>query len=411
MDRTPSGSPELIPYPDMASNVAGDCANGLTTVYRISVDKCNRLWVLDVGTTGIGNTTQNVCPYAINVFDLTTNQRIRRYEFRPEDTNANTFIANTAIDMGASCEDTFAYFSDELGYGLIAYSWEQNKSWRFSHSFLMPDPLRGDFNLAGLNFQWGEEGIFGMALSPMQTDGFRTMYFSPLASHREFSVSTRILRDEKRVEDSYHEFVVMNERGPNSHTTSRVMDDEGLMLFNLVDQSAVGCWHSSLPYSPEYHDIVDVDDNSLVFPCDVKIDENRDVWVMSDRMPIFLIANLDFNDVNFRIFQAPLNKLIEGTVCDVQGRHNYGRNHQYDYPQSNYITPARIAPKTVRPNVVPRITSIPNSYLSHQPKAYIFNHHNGVTLETHTPSSSGESIHFQNTHPLSKGSWFTRQQW
>lgn len=149
ISQTISGSPQLIPYPgefgrsilfvvllflllkyfkrfahainglDWRSNAVGDCANGLNTVYRIKADKCGRLWVLDTGTIGIGNTTQNVCPYSINVFDLATNTRIRRYEFRAEDTNANTFIANTAIDIGQSCEDTFAYFSDELGYGLI----------------------------------------------------------------------------------------------------------------------------------------------------------------------------------------------------------------------------------------------------------------------------------------------------
>lgn len=104
---------------DWQSNAVGDCANGLNTVYRIKADKCGRLWVLDTGTIGIGNTTQNVCPYTVNVFDLATNTRIRRYEFRADDTNADTFIANTAVDIGRSCEDTFAYFSDELGYGLI----------------------------------------------------------------------------------------------------------------------------------------------------------------------------------------------------------------------------------------------------------------------------------------------------
>lgn len=46
------------------------------------------------------------------------------------------------------------------------YSWEQNRSWRFEHSFFMPDPLRGDFNIAGLNFQWGEEGIIDESKSP-----------------------------------------------------------------------------------------------------------------------------------------------------------------------------------------------------------------------------------------------------
>lgn len=158
--QTISGSPQLIPYPDWQGNAVGDCVNGLNTVYRIKADRCGRLWVLDTGTIGIGNTTQNICPYSVNVFDLATNTRIRRYELRAEDTNANTFIANIAVDIGKSCDDTFAYFSDELGYGLISYSWEQNRSWRFEHSYFFPDPLRGDFNIAGLNFQWGEEGNF-----------------------------------------------------------------------------------------------------------------------------------------------------------------------------------------------------------------------------------------------------------
>lgn len=319
--QTISGSPQLIPYPDWQGNAVGDCVNGLNTVYRIKADKCGRLWVLDTGTIGIGNTTQNICPYSVNVFDLATNTRIRRYEFRAEDTNANTFIANTAVDIGKSCEDTFAYFSDELGYGLIVYSWEQNRSWRFDHSYFYPDPLRGDFNIGGLNFQWGEEGIFGMALSPTRSDGFRTLYFSPLASHREFSVSTRILRDESRAEDSYHDFFFFPiERSSNSHTTARVCSDDGIMLFNLVDQNAVGCWHTSMPYEPQYHGIVDRDDVGLVFPADVKIDENRDVWVLSDRMPVFLIANLDYTDINFRIYSAPLQTLIGGTVCDISNR-------------------------------------------------------------------------------------------
>lgn len=151
-------SPPLIPYPNLASNEIGNCENGLTTVYRMKADQCDRLWILDTGTFGIGNTTTNPCPYAINVFDLPSNRRIRRYELRKEDINANTFIANIAVDVRNSCEDTFAYFSDELGYGLISYSWEQNKSWRFTHGFFLPDPIRGEFSIGGLEFQWFEEG-------------------------------------------------------------------------------------------------------------------------------------------------------------------------------------------------------------------------------------------------------------
>ena len=370
--------------------------------------------MLDTGTIGIGNTTQNVCPYALNVFDLATDRRIRRYEFNAEDTNPNTFIANIAIDIGKNCEDSYAYFSDELGYGLVSYSWEQNKSWRFAHSFFFPDPLRGDYNIAGLNFQWGEEGIFGMALSALKADGFRTLYFSPLASHREFSVSTQILRDSTRLEESFHDFSYFEEeRAGNAHTTSRVMSETGVMLFNLIDQNAVGCWDSSTPYSPKNHGIVDRDDETLVFPADVKIDETNTVWVISDRMPVFLIAELDYTDINFRIFSASLENLIQGTVCSVRQPFpnrfnpvsalpivtNQPQQYNYnDYSTENLGTSAEslssgytgstkllgyTAPISQRP-----ITQLPTT-----PKAFVYNQHNGVTLKTETPA-------FYNYFPL-----------
>lgn len=68
---------------------------------------------------------------------------------------------------------------------------------------------------------------------------------------------------------------------------------------------------------PQYHGVVDRDDVGLIFPADVKIDENRNVWVLSDRMHAFLIAGLDYSEVNFRIYSAPLQRLIGGTVCDL----------------------------------------------------------------------------------------------
>lgn len=244
----------LIPYPSLANNMVGDCDNGLNTVYRIKVDKCNRLWVLDVGTIGIGEDTRQVCPYSINIYDLTTNTRIKKYVLRDEDTNKNSFIANTLLDEGDSCDDVHAYFSDELGYGLIVYSLKDDISWRFEHSFFFPDPLRGDFNIDGLNFQWGDEGIFGMSLGPKLPDGTKSVFFSPLASHREFYVSNAILKDKSKVEDSYHDFSFMEERSKNGHTTSRVIDVQSeVELFNLIDQNAIGCWNTKRRYTPANH--------------------------------------------------------------------------------------------------------------------------------------------------------------
>lgn len=382
MDKATTSSPKLIPYPSLKGNELGNCETGLSTVYRVKADKCGRLWVLDTGTYGIGNTTTNPCPYAINVFDLKTDTRIRRYVLRPEDINPNTFIANIAVDIGSSCEDTFAYLSDELGYGLIVYSWEQNKSWRFHHDYFQPDPLLGDFNIAGLNFQWGEEGIFGIALSPIKRDGYRTLFFSPIASNREFSVSTRILRDSSKVDNSYHDFQVLESRAPNGHLTAKVISDDGIMLFNLIDQNAIGCWNSLMPYKPKNHAIVDRDDVGLVFPSDIKIDANENVWVMSDRMPVFLEAELDFSDKNFRVYTAPLNELIKGTVCDLQ------KSTGDAILREDYTSLRQPQTFDFKPNL--QAVAVPASFDGHGQSFFQSNFHNGYLGNAKFITSHGQ---------------------
>lgn len=263
-----------------------------------------------------GNTTQQVCPYAYHVFDLHTNRRIRKYQLKDDDINANTFIANIAVDVGKTCDDTFVYASDELGYGLIVYDFQRDDSWRVEHGFFFPDPLAGDFNIGGINFQWSAEGIFGMALSPPQPSGFKTVFFHALASNREFFVSTEILRNKEKKDESYHDFSVLPSRGPGGHVTSQWIDQNGIMFFNLIDQNAVGCWDTRKPYSKENLAVVAKDDEGLIFPSDVRVDRTGTLWVISDRMPVHLEASLDFRDVNFRIFFAPAQALITGTVCD-----------------------------------------------------------------------------------------------
>lgn len=270
----------------------------------------------------LGNTTQQVCPYAIHVFDLNTNQRIRKYQLRDDDINENTFIANIAVDVGKTCDDTFMYASDELGYGLVVYNWQDNESWRIERGFFMPDPLAGDFNVGGINFQWDTEGIFGMALSPLQTDGFKTMFFHSLASNMEFSVSTAVLRNKEKKDENYHDFVALPSRGLGGHVTSQTMNNKGVLFFNLIDQNAVGCWDSNKPYSRENLQVIAKDDEGLIFPSDVRIDRTDNLWVISDRMPIHLESSLDFSDVNFRIFFAPIQNLISGTVCDPSASRN-----------------------------------------------------------------------------------------
>lgn len=200
--------------------------------------------------------------------------------------------------------------------------------------------ISGEFNIGGLTFHWFPEGIFGIALTPPDLDGFKNLLFQPIASNSAFSVSTRILRNKTLAEsaDSYNRYVKIGERGPNGHLTAHVMDHNGILFFNLVDRNAVGCWNSRNPYKPEYIGHVDVDDEALIFPSDVKI-VGDDLWVISDRMPIQLESDngLDFNDVNFRIFTVPIKTAIQGTVCDGPLIESISYQKPALYPAPAYI--------------------------------------------------------------------------
>lgn len=75
-----NASPRLTPYPSWEFNRQGNC-NGLTSVYRVKVDECNRLWALDTGTVDAFSNAQNICPFKVVTFDLNNDQVINTFIF------------------------------------------------------------------------------------------------------------------------------------------------------------------------------------------------------------------------------------------------------------------------------------------------------------------------------------------
>ncbi|XP_026681736.1 uncharacterized protein LOC103512478, partial [Diaphorina citri] len=217
-----------------------------------------------------------------------------------------------------------------------------------------------EFNIGGLTFHWFPEGIFGIALTPPEADGFKNLLFHPIASHSEFAVSTRVLRNKTLAEsaDSYNAYVKIGDRGRDGHLTSHVMDHNGILYFNLIDRNAVGCWNSQYPYKPENIGHIDIDNEALIFPSDVKV-VGDDLWVISDRMPIHLESELNFNDVNFRIFTVPLQEAVRGTVCESP------------LVPAGYQKPALYGPLTyVDNNLYPIQPYVPNYIPQNKPKNF-----------------------------------------
>lgn len=86
----------LIPYPDWKANSLEETTenNRIVSTFRVNVDSCDRLWVMDTGLADILGQPKQIAPNAIVVFDLKTDKLIRRYDLKTEDLKEDSFFAN-----------------------------------------------------------------------------------------------------------------------------------------------------------------------------------------------------------------------------------------------------------------------------------------------------------------------------
>lgn len=128
-------------------------------------------------------------------------------------------------------------------------------------------------------------------------------------------MSTEVLRNKTKISDSYKDFHLLPSRGVGGHVSAHIMDEYGVLFYNLVDDNAIACWDSSKPYRKENLLTFARDDEKLVFPSDIRINHSH-LWVMSDRMPVHLFSNLNYTEYNFRVLFTPLDQIVPGSVCD-----------------------------------------------------------------------------------------------
>lgn len=312
-------SPALIPYPSWETHQykAGSVPEIIST-FRIRADQCDRLWVLDTGFTDILDSPEQQAPPALIVYDLTSNRMLRKFVIPEDQRTADSLFANIAVE-DYSCDDTYAYLADLGGPGLVVYSWSMNNSWLVKHHFFHPDPQFEEFNVSGLSFQWSD-GLFGMGLAPIG-DGYSTMYFHPLSSSMEFSVSTKLLRDPKRASSSenFHEFHALGSRGHNGQSSVSFLDlTTGVLFYALTNLNAIACWKPQNMFTIQQQALIYTDNVTMIFPNDLKIDKNGQIWVLSDRLPAFMYSHLNLEDYNFRILAGSTREVINSTVCSME---------------------------------------------------------------------------------------------
>lgn len=180
-------SPPMRPYPswDWHANPEAlnpDCTR-LMSVYRIWVDECERLWVLDAGVVNATIQINPVCPPKIVVFDLRNDQPLFSYELPPDQVKQDSLHSNMIVDIrNGRCQDAHAYISDVWRFGITVFSLAKGRSWRTTNHLYFPNPDAADFTVNGLNFQW-TDGVFGMSLSPVNEIHDRLLFFHPMSSY------------------------------------------------------------------------------------------------------------------------------------------------------------------------------------------------------------------------------------
>ncbi|CAH1100623.1 unnamed protein product [Psylliodes chrysocephalus] len=315
-------SPILHPYPNWEAHNQNVPDPQIVSPFRMRADNCGRLWVMDTGKTNILNSSSPVVKPKLLIFNLNTDKLIRSYTIPDDQLHEDNFFANIAVEESDDCDNNFAYLADLGQPALVVYDFKNNKSWMFKHHYFNIDPLAGNMKLAGLSFQW-KDGIFGLSLSDKDAEGYSTLYFHPMTSFNEFNVSTKVLKNEtlsKNPQEAKDFFKLLGTRGQRSQSGASFLHKKtGVLFYSLVQLNAVLCWRTSLSnYTMESQGRVFMNDEVMVFPNDIKVDANDILWVLTDKLPIFLYDYPNFREYNFHIINATVKEAIKGTPCDTK---------------------------------------------------------------------------------------------
>ncbi|KAJ8980979.1 hypothetical protein NQ317_013433, partial [Molorchus minor] len=317
----PTDSPPLYPYPNWDQHLKGpdDSLPQIVSASRIRADACGNLWVLDSGYSDIIEGTSLTKPKLL-IYSLETDQLLRSYVLPDDQFHQNdNYFANIAVE-DHDCENIFAYLADVGTPGLVVYSHKMGRSWQVRHHYFNIDPIAGDMQVGGVVFQW-KDGVIGLALSAPDIDGYSTLYFHPLTGFDEFSVSTKVLRDENLARNNtanFHQFKRLGSRGAKGQSGASFLDQESKVLFFAsIHLNAVICWRTNNPnYTKESHSRVFMNNQTMVIPNDIKVDANHTLWVLSSNLPRFMYGDLDYLEYNFRVWKGKVYEAIKYTACE-----------------------------------------------------------------------------------------------
>ncbi|XP_052863642.1 L-dopachrome tautomerase yellow-f2-like [Anopheles cruzii] len=317
-------SPKLTAYPDAITNqlrysYEAD-SKRLVSVYRTRVDRCDRLWFVDTGFLEYPSHRKQVQRPSLWIIDLLQDRKVRQFEIPETIVTEGHGMASVTVDLSSDdCEEAYAYIPDLAFYRLYVYGFKENRMWTFRHEYLSFDPRMTGFSVAGVRFRWND-GIFSLAIGPKKPESSndRTVYFHAMASTTEYQTSSLVLQNETLAnEGEYdHFFTLVGDRGVKSQSTIHQFDSEsGVLFYAEVNRNSIGCWNSAQRFEPDNQGIVQLNNKDFIYPSDITLDNEGDLWAITNGLPRWLYASFNTEEYNFRVWRQKPARAIEGTIC------------------------------------------------------------------------------------------------
>lgn len=277
----------------------------------IKVDRCEHLWIVDA----IGNGKLQLLAY-----DLRSDNLIERYDIPKAKSAGDSESTITSIAVeDHDCGNIFVYLADPGAPALIVFSMKEKHSWRVHHNFFHLNPLFGNFSVDGVPFQ-RSDGVYGLALSDKNKNGFADLYFHPLSSLDEFKVSTAILRNESLATSGliYDHFVNIGSRDLDGQAGASSFDPStGVIFYAMLNKNQLSCWRTSMTNYTIKNGNVYSDPFEMNYPSDVKVSQKNEVWVLTNNWPKNSGDQLDAGIINYRVLKASVKDAIKDTDCDI----------------------------------------------------------------------------------------------
>ncbi|XP_030369550.1 uncharacterized protein LOC115620459 [Scaptodrosophila lebanonensis] len=323
--KRPNGT-ELQPFPsyDWHSSHGTNC-DGLTSVYRVHIDPCGQMWILDSGEIEF----EQHCAPQIVVLDLATNQLIHRYrlpsdDYKPKISRFVTPLVDiTDPPPQGSCKEAIVYMSDPTGMGIVVYDVLAGKSWRIENKFTYPNPTFGTHTIAGESFEL-LDGTLGLAVTPQGIGLRRLLYFHSLSNELEVAIPLDVINNATNwgygISSSLDEFIPLGRR--NVQCAASAISKAGFWFCGFLEPIGIFGWNIRTPYTMDNVQLLAFNPETLQFVSGMKIirrpgDMLEELWVLSNRLQKAFSGALNYKEINYRVQRCSVDDMLLGRGCRV----------------------------------------------------------------------------------------------